>query len=227
MPEDPFSFITKTVIPFLVQGIGYTLELSMLSLAIGLVLGLICALMRLYGPRSLAWIVEAYISIIRGTPSLVQLFVVYYGLASIGIIFDRFSAGLLALSLNSSAYQSEYLRGAIKSVGSGQMQAAQALGFTRAKAVWNVILPQGLRFALPAWSNEGTYLIKGSSIVFIIGSLDLTAYGKILNGIYFRPLEIFFVVAALYVIMVFAFSKTVSFFGKRYRIPGYSWGQNA
>ena len=222
MIEESLSFIFKIVLPFLMQGVIYTLKISFLSLAIGFFIGLPCALSRVYGPRYLAGIIETYVSFIRGTPLLVQLFVIYYGLPSIGITLDRFQSGLVAMSLNSAAYQSEYFRGAIQSVSSGQMLAAEALGFAKSGAIWNVILPQALRFALPAWSNEGTYLIKGSSVVFMIGSMDLAASGKILDGIYYRPFEIFFVVAVIYVLMVFAFSRTMLLLGKRYRIPGYA-----
>jgi polar amino acid transport system permease protein len=221
MIEDTVTFIFTILLPYMSQGVVYTLEVSLPSLGIGFIGGLLLAVMRVYGPRYLAWLVGQCVSIVRGTPLLVQLFIIYFGLPSVGIILDRFVAAVAAISLNSSAYQSEYFRGAIQSVSGGQMEAAEALGFTRFKAIWNVILPQALRFALPAWSNEGTYLIKGSSIVFMIGSLDLTASGKILDGIYLRPFEIFFVVAGLYVIMIVTFSKTVSLLISRYRIPGF------
>jgi len=226
MIEESFPFILEIFLhSYIIRGLIYTLTLAFLSLAIGFFIGVLCAIGRVYGPRYLAWIIEAYVSFIRGTPMVVHLFLVYYSLPSVGIRLDGSTAALLVFSLVTGAWQSEYFRGAIQSVSSGQMMAAEALGFSKLGSLRHVVLPQALRFALPfalpAWSNEGVYQLKATAIVFTIGVMDLTSAGLILNSIYARPFEIFFVVGVLYILMVYTFSKSILLLRKKYKIPGF------
>ncbi len=159
--------------PEIGQGLGVTLRLSAGSLVFGLIIGLPTALARVYGQRWLRTLATAYVDLLRGTPLLVQLFFIYYGLADpdIGQLFANvglpknllvlspLTAAFLALGLNSGAYQAEYFRGAIQAIGSGQMLAARALGMSRLQAIVTVIMPQALLLAIAPWSNEAAYMV--------------------------------------------------------------------
>ena len=164
------------------KGAFVTIEITLVAVAIGVVIGLVLALTRLYGPRWLAAPAIAYIEIFRGTPLLVQLFIVYYGLPAFGILLDNLPAAILTLGMNTGAYQAEYFRGAIKSVDPGQMTAARAVGMSHAQALRNILLPQAMRVALPPWSNEVIGILKASAVVFLIAVEDLMAQAKIIFG---------------------------------------------
>ena len=146
--------------PKLLEGLLITFRVAFISLGIGLLIGFPSALIRVYGPKWLRWIVTGYIEVFRGTPTLVQLFIIYYGLPQFGITFTAFTSAYIALGLNSGAYQSEYFRGAIQAISSGQMMAARSIGMSRLKAIRYVIIPQALRYALPSWSNELVAMVK-------------------------------------------------------------------
>ncbi len=157
---------------------------------------------------------------IRGTPLLVQLFIIYFGLASIGLVFSPLQAALLGLSLNSGAYQAEYLRGSIQAIPSGQMIAGRTLGMTKIQSIQTIVLPQALRLSIPAWSNELIYLFKYTSIVYLIQVRELTAEGQIIASRNFRYVEIYLIIALIYLIFTFVISEIVDRTEKRYRIPG-------
>ncbi len=188
--------------PDLLQGVVTTIELTLVALTLGVLIGLPAALARVYGGNWLRRIAVAYIELFRGTPLLVQLFVVYYGLPDLGLTLSRLAAAFVTLGLNSGAYQAEYFRGAIQAVGSGQMTAARAIGMTKMQAIRYIILPQALRLAIPAWSNEAISMVKYTSVVFLIAVPDLMGKAKILAGRYFNPIEIYLTVALMYIILV-------------------------
>ena len=154
----------------------------------GFVIGLLAALARVYGGRYLKAISILYIELFRGTPLLVQLFLIYFGLPDLGITLDRMTAAYIAMSLNSGAYQAEYFRGAIQSIGSGQMMAARAIGLKRSQAIWNIILPQALRMVIPAWSNEPVSLLKSSAVAFLIAVPDLMTQAKSIAARTYDPI---------------------------------------
>ncbi len=216
-----YSFIVK-ILPELGKGLLVSFRVSAVALVLGLAIGLPLALLRLYGrgvSKYLAWV---YIEVIRGTPLLVQLFIIYYGLPDVGISFDRMTAAYLALGLNSGAYQAEYFRGAIQAIPVGQMSAARSLGMSQLQALIHVILPQALRLVLPAWSNEAIYLIKYASVTYTIAVPELLAKGQILNSRYFRPVEIFLVVSLIYIGVISIIAWLVDRLELRLRIPGAS-----
>ncbi len=188
--------------PDLAEGVVTTLYLTIVALAVGVLLGLPAALARVYGPPWLRKLAVAYIELFRGTPLLVQLFIIYYGLPELGLTFDRLPAAFIALGMNSGAYQAEYFRGAIQSVGSGQMTAARALGMSKINAILYIILPQAIRLAIPAWSNEAVSMIKYTAVVFLIAVPDLMGKAKILIGRYFNPIEMYLTVGLIYLILV-------------------------
>ncbi len=197
-----------------------TLLLTALSLAFGFILGIALAIGRVYGNRLISWICIGYIEIIRGTPLLVQLFILYFGFPSLGIRLTPLEAAIIGLSLNSGAYQAEYLRGSIQSIESGQMIAARTLGMNTIKSIRNIILPQALRISIPAWSNELIYLLKYTSIAYIIQVEELTAEGKFIAAHTFRYLEIFTIIAVIYLLLTVVFTEIIDKVDKKFSIPG-------
>lgn len=210
----------QRVLPDLFKGIRVTLELSVAALALGAVVGLPTALVRVYGGGWLRRLSVAYINLFRGTPLLIQLFVVYYGLPDVGLTLSRLAAATITLGLNSGAYQAEYFRGAIQAVGSGQMIAARAIGMSQMKAIRYIILPQALRLVLPAWSNEMVAMIKYTAVVFLIAVPDLMGQAKILSSRYFDPIPIYLTVAVIYLGLVAAAALLVRLLQRSLETPG-------
>lgn len=206
--------------PEFVQGAKITIQLTLVGLGFGVIFGLLAALGRVYGGKWLRRISIGYIEIFRGTPILVQLFVIYFGFPDFGITFSRMMAAFIVLALNSGAYQAEYFRGAIQAIGSGQMMAARSIGMTRIKAIRYIILPQAFRIVIPAWSNEPISLLKASAVVFLIAVPDLMTRAKTIAARTFEPIGSYIAVALIYLAMVFVLTMILHFFERRYQIPG-------
>lgn len=219
MATDFFQFFLNSL-PNLLSGLGYTLLLTFISITAGFFLGITLALGRIYGNRIINSVCIGYIELIRGTPLLVQLFIIYFGLPSIGIIFDPLQAALLGLSLNSGAYQAEYLRGSIQSIESGQMSAARSLGMSKLQSIRHIIMPQALRISIPAWSNEFIYLLQYSSVAYIIQVSELTAEGKFISAITFRYLEVFTMIALIYLSLTIISTEVIDRIAQHVSIPG-------
>jgi polar amino acid transport system permease protein len=211
--------------PALLKGAVVTLELTVCSISLGFILGVALALGRLYGKRPVSLFCTGYIEFFRGTPLLVQLLILYYGLPPYGIRLSSFVAGILGLGLNSAAYQAEYFRGAIQSVSQGEIMAARAIGMSRFKAIVNIILPQMFRIVIPSWSNELIYTLKYSSVAYMIGAPELMAQAKFIAAANFRYFEVFLVVAFIYLIAVVILSRILGVVEKRVRIPGLQMAQ--
>ncbi len=209
------------IFPALWKGLLITLELSGYSLLLGMGIGLTMALLRTYGSGPLRALAVAYIEVIRGTPMVVQLFLVYFGLPDAGILLDRFTAAVIALGINSGAYQAEYFRGAILSIDSGQMLAAEAIGMRRMEAVRHIILPQAARIVLPAWSNEVVYMVKYTSIAFLIAVPELMGQARTIISWTFRPLEVLFWAGLIYIAVLSIISRAVDALENRLKIPGF------
>ncbi|MBU0496718.1 MAG: amino acid ABC transporter permease [Candidatus Thermoplasmatota archaeon] len=214
-----FDFFLASL-PKLLEGFGNTLLLTFVSIIFGFLLGVVLAICKIYGNRLISGISIGYIEIIRGTPLIVQLFILYFGLPRIGIALSPIVAALVGLSLNSGAYQAEYLRGAIQSIESGQMVAARSIGMSKFQSIQNIILPQALRISIPAWSNELIYLLKYTSIAYIISVKELTAEGKFIAADTYRYLEIFAMIAIIYLITTIIFTEVIDQIEKRVHIPG-------
>jgi polar amino acid transport system permease protein len=206
--------------PQLAAGLPLTLQITFTCIAIGIVLGVLLALSRVYGHRILRGICIGYIQLFRGTPLLVQLFIIYNGLPNLGITLSPLQSGILALGLNTAAYQAEYFRGAIQAVRGGQMMAARSVGMSLPQAIRFVILPQAFRLVLPAWSNEFILMLKYSSIVFTVTLLDLFGLGRRIASRNFRFFEVFVVVALFYLVLVFIISTLLRLLERRIQIPG-------
>ena len=184
--------------PVMLRGAGYTVIFALASMLGGLLIGFPVAVLRILPYRLLRWPATVYVSLFRGTPLLVQMFVIYYGLPSVGIEFTPVTAGILALSLNAGAFLSESLRGAIGAVSQGQWSASYSLGLGYWATLRHVVLPQALRIAVPAMSNTLISLIKDTSLVSVITMTELMLSTKEVIATTFRPLPLYLAAALIY-----------------------------
>ena len=187
--------------PFLLKGAGYTIELSVGGMVFGLILGLAAALMRLSHIPILRGLARAYISFIRGTPLLVQLFIIYYGLAEVGLMLDPVPSALIGFSLNVGGYTAEILRAAISSVERGQSEAAASIGMTSFQAMVRVILPQAARVALPPLSNTFISLVKDTSLAATIQVPELFREAQLITARTFQIFTMYLSAAAIYLLL--------------------------
>jgi cystine transport system permease protein len=199
--------LLREAAPVMLTGAGYTLLFAVAAMLGGLVLGFPTAVMRVSPWAPLRWPAAVYVSAMRGTPLLVQLFVIYYGLPSVGIEFTPVTAGILALSLNAGAYLSESLRGAIRSIGVGQWRAGLSLGLSYGQTLRFIVLPQALRVAVPSMSNTLISLIKDTSLVSVITMTELMLATKEVIATTFRPLPLYIAAAVIYWILSLVFEQ--------------------
>ncbi|MEM0490021.1 MAG: amino acid ABC transporter permease [Ignisphaera sp.] len=197
-----------------------TLELTFLSFSIGFVGGIIIAVLRSSIAKPFRSLLTLFIEIVRGTPMIVQLFFVYYTLPVLGIKLDSFTASLIALGLNSAAYQSEYLRTAINSIPREQWEAAYSLGLSSFSTVINVVIPQALRIAIPSLTNELIYLLKFSSIAYFVALPELIYTAKWIASKTFTYMQIYIVIALFYIAVSMILSEIVTRIEKKVAIPG-------
>ena len=204
---------------FFLEGVSNTLIISVFTVLFGTILGVLMAMARMSKFKPLKWLATAYIEFFRGTPLMVQLMFIFYGLPMIGVSFpevsfipdfDRFAAGIVAMSLNSCAYVAEIIRSGIQAVDKGQMEAARSLGFHHKQAMTLVILPQAVRNILPALGNEFVTIIKESSIVSVIGIADLMYRAKGVIAKTYNSLECLAVAAIIYFILTFVGGRLIS-----------------
>lgn len=209
---------------FFGEGVCNTLILALFTVLIGTLLGTLLALMRMSKVKPARWFATAYIEFIRGTPLMVQLMFIFYGLPMAGITFpdvpfipnfSRFMAGIFAMSINSGAYVAEIIRSGIQAVDPGQAEAARSLGFTSKQTFTLVILPQAIKNILPALGNEFVTVIKESSIVSIIGIADLMYRTNGVIAITWLQLEGLAIAALLYFVMTFGTSRLIAFAERR------------
>ncbi|WP_432459837.1 MULTISPECIES: amino acid ABC transporter permease [unclassified Agarivorans] len=198
----------------LAEGLIVTIKISIWSLFFAIIIGLMVGLMRIAANPTLAKLAVTYIEIIRGTPLLVQIFIVYF---FIGTVFDieRFTAGVIALSVFTAAYVAEIIRSGIQSIPKGQMEAARSLGMNYAQAMINVILPQAFKRTLPPMAGQFINLIKDSSLVSVISITDLTKAGREVVSGSFAPFEVWFTVALLYLVLTSSLSWAIQRLEKR------------
>ena len=218
--NDDFLAFAEEHLPFLLEGVPITLGLWALAITMGFVLGLGLAWSRIYGNRLVFGAATVYVEVFRGTPMLVQMFFIYLGLPEVGIVFDPFTAAVIAIGLNTAAYQAEYFRGAIQSIPAGQMTAARSMGMSEFQGLWNIVLPQALRRVIPQWSNEAILELKFTSIAFAIGVSELTARAETVGFKTFRFLEIFLIVAVIYVILTGTVAQVLHVIERRVSVPG-------
>lgn len=214
-------FIQQDVLPALFRGLIVSIKLIVPSALFGLIIGIIIGILRVFGNLFFIKMADIYVAIFRGFPLVVQLFIWYFGLPHIGIYLDPFIASVIGFSCCSGAYHSEYIRGALLSIKRGQLLAAQSLGFSTIKMVFSVVLPQAFRRALPGCGNEIIYLIKYSSLAYMITCIELTGEAKIIASETFKYTEIFLIVGAYYLVLTSAASWLLHRFEDRLRLPGF------
>lgn len=219
--SDFFTLFVR-FLPDMVQGLLMTLWLSLQGLAAGFVLGMLAALARVYGGKFWRNVAVVYIELFRGTPLLVQIFLIYYGLPSLGITLSRELSAFLALALNSGAYQAEYLRGSILAIGDNQMMAGRSIGLSRWKTIRYVILPQALRLAIPPWSNEASIVLKDSSLVYALGVPEILRRAQQLSATTQQPFLAYGAAALIYFILVFAVNRGLDYLSERTKLPTHS-----
>jgi cystine transport system permease protein len=184
--------------PLLMAGLRFTVPLTLLSFAFGLILGLAVAVVRLFGPAPLAAFMTFYVWIFRGTPLLVQLFLIFYGLPSVGIVLDAFPAALIGFTLNIGAYTSEIIRATIISVPKGQWDAAYSIGMSWHQAMIRTILPQAARVAVPPLSNTFIALVKDTSLAAAITVPELFQAAQRIVAVTYEPLILYVEAALIY-----------------------------
>ncbi|ACT08656.1 polar amino acid ABC transporter, inner membrane subunit [Dickeya chrysanthemi Ech1591] len=198
-------------------GLTFTVPLAILSFALGLMLGVLVALLRLYGPKPLKKICDFYVWVIRGTPLLVQLFLIFYGLPNAGITLDAFPAALIGFSLNVGAYSSEIVRGAILSVPKGQWNAAYSLGMSGAQAIRWVIVPQSVFVSLPPLANTFISLVKDTSLAAVITVPEMFLAAQRIVSVTYEPLFLYIEAALIYLMFSTVLSKLQARLEKYYQ----------
>lgn len=228
-------FDIKTVwkqIPELLKCLPVTLELAVMSMLIAVLLGLLLAVIKMKKIPVLSQIVKLFVSIVRGTPVIVQLYIAYFGIPMVikyicvknGMEYHGSSTSgmvyaIAALSINESAYVSEVFRGALNSVGTGQIEAASALGMTYFQSLRRIILPEMLTVALPGLGNSFIGLIKGTSLAFTCAVVEITAQGKIIGGRTYRYFEVYISLALIYWIVTIVIEQIIKLIEKATSIP--------
>lgn len=202
-------------LPILLKGAWITLQMSVLAIVTGTILALILAIFLLSGKRLLDVPTRIFINLMRGIPFIIQIFIVYYSFSSFGIEIPAFASGVLAMALNTAAFQAEIIRAGIESIPKGQNEAAFALGLSKRQAMVRIIIPQVFVKIVPSITNELITLLKNSSLVSVIAVVDLTRVGQQIVSSSFRPAEIYIAVAMLYFLMNLAISQASRFIERK------------
>jgi len=216
-------FFSKLVdyLPSLLKGLGITLELTLLSAIIGFFAAVFLVVGVLYGNRFFKNLSNFIITIIRGTPMMVQLFLIYFGLPGINIRLSPLTAAVIAFIINSSAYQAEYLKGGFMAISKEQIEAAYSIGLNKWDAIRLIIFPQAFRFAIPALSNEIVYLIQYTSVAYTIGLPELFYISKNFASKTYMNLEIYLFIGVIYLIFIYIITKLTDLVEKKLYIPGF------
>jgi len=228
-----FDFkLVFTQIPDLLKYLPITLELSFVAMFFGLLLGLLLAVIKMKKVPVLYRLTNFYISVIRGTPILVQLYIAYFGIPMFFKWFNLkfgteirvadipgFAYAAFAMASNEAAYNAEVIRSALQSVGDGQIEAANALGMTYGQALRRIILPEAFEVALPTLGNAFISVIKGTSLAFTCAVVEITAQGKILGGMSYRYFEVYVSLAIIYWVITIIIERVVSFIEQKIAIP--------
>jgi polar amino acid transport system permease protein len=209
-----FALIGESI-PFLLQGALYTVQVSILAIAVGVVLGWLFGLAAVSGVTALRVVTFAYVQFIRGTPLLVQIFLIYFGLPAVGINLPAYWSGVIALGLNSGGFQAEIVRAGIESIDRGQSEAARSIGMSWFQTLVFILVPQTIRRVIPPLTNELITLVKSSSLLSAIAALELTHAGQLIIARTFAPFEIYAAVAVIYLVIVGVLSRASALLEKR------------
>ena len=206
-----------TWLPEMIAAAGNTLRMAVFAFVFAICLGLVLALARLSGRRILAGAALTYVEVIRGAPALALLFLIYFGLPSLGIVLPAFLAAVIGLGMNGGAYVSEIYRAGISAVDRGQREAAQTIGMTSGQTMRYIILPQAAQIVLPPIGNYAIGLLKDTSVASLIGASELTLRARDLSSEYFMPMQIYLLSGAIYFVMAAPLSAGVRYLERRLR----------
>jgi len=201
-------------------GLVFTIPLTLITFVLGLLLGLVTAVTRLFGPKPLVAVARFYVWVIRGTPLLVQLFVIFYGLPSMGILLDAFPAAVIGFTLNVGAYSSEIIRAVISSVPKGQWEAAYSIGMNWRQAMSRTILPQAARVAVPPLSNTFISLVKDTSLAAAITVPELFQAAQRIVATTYEPLILYIEAAIIYLVLSTFLSTLQGYLERRFARSG-------
>ncbi|MCY6960590.1 amino acid ABC transporter permease [Clostridium brassicae] len=207
--------VLKEMLPILLKGSIMTIELTVISVILGSVIGIFISLLKLSHFKVISKIASFYTWLLRGTPMLLQLFAFYYGLPFVGVELDPMQAAIIGLSLNSGAYMAEIIRGGIISIDKGQFEACKALGFTYMQTMKRVILPQTFKNIIPAVGNEFITMLKDTSLVSVIAMTELMRTAQLQLSATARPVEALFITGVLYLLMTTIFTTIFGGFEKK------------
>jgi polar amino acid transport system permease protein len=203
--------------PLLLLGAGVTIKITAMSVAVGVIIGLFVGIARICRVKPLEWLAAVYVDFFRGTPLLVQIFLVYFALPVItGQRIDPYIAAIGACGINSGAYVAEIFRAGIQSIDEGQMEAGRSLGMTWGQTMRYIIVPQAFKRVIPPLGNEFIALLKDSSLVSVIGFEELTRRGQLIIAKTYGSLEIWISVAIVYLVMTLTISRFVAYLEKRF-----------
>lgn len=209
--------ILITKFPAFMEGVEITLQLAFFTVLFGSLLGLVVAVCRRTRLLPLRWLMNAYVAFIRGTPLLVQVLLVVYGLPQLGIRFPRMTLCIIALVINSGAYMAELIRAGLQSVEKGQVEAAESLGMSSGQTMLCIILPQAVKVTLPAMGNEFVAIIKESSILYAVGVYELTYQAYKLASVNYYYIETMIVAALIYFVLTYVATKLLGLLERRMR----------
>ena len=203
-------------VPYMLQGALVTIEISALAMVFGTVIGIVCGLLVLSNLLPLRIATRCYIYFVRGTPALVQVFLIYFALPQAGIYISAFWGGVVALSFNAGGFIAEIVRAGIGSVDAGQTEAAKAIGMTHRQTLVYILLPQSLRRITPPLTNELITLVKSSSLLSVISVTELTRSAQVIIAARFTPFELYAALAFYYLVIISALALLSNFVEKRF-----------
>jgi glutamine transport system permease protein len=211
--------IIISALPILLKGLQVTLYIFLIAILLGFIIGLVIALLRLAPLKILNWIAKAYVDAIRGTPFIVQLFFIYFGINSLQVIsLNSTTAGIITVAINAGAYFSEIIRAGIQSIDKGQTEAARSIGFTSAQTMRYIVLPQAFRRMLPTITNQSIISLKDTSLLSVIGIADLTQQGQIQASATFEAFKIWLAVGVIYFIIIYLLTLLANFVERRFEL---------
>ena len=212
---------TRTLFPQVLEGLKVTMEIFLLTLILSIPLGALVALGRLSKIKIINKLTGFYVLIMRGTPLLLQIVFIFFGLPNLNIVIDRFPAAIIAFTLNYAAYFGEIFRAGIQSIDKGQFEAGRSLGLTWSQTMRKIVIPQAFRRTIPQLGNEFIAMLKDSSLVSVIGFEELTRKGQLIIAATYRSFEIWTAVAIIYLIMTLTISRLVAYLEKKYNSKGH------
>jgi glutamine transport system permease protein len=216
--DEKMDVITASI-PILLKGLQVTLYIFVIAIILGFLIGLVMALLRLAPIKILNWIAKVYVDAIRGTPFIVQLFFIYFGVNSLHLIsLNSTTAGIITVAINAGAYFAEIIRAGIQSIDKGQTEAARSIGFTGAQTMRYVVLPQAFRRMLPTITNQSIISLKDTSLLSVIGIADLTQQGQIQASATFEAFKIWLAVGIIYFIIIYLLTLLANFVERRIQV---------